>query len=123
SASIKRGKLTDLWVSPEAIEDVRNWGIDQIDEVTRREIYTADRDSGTVKRIFGMNLHDIDELGENQEFQSFYTDTLGGSLASSDVELVVGLDLNSNDSFLMPIRQELMIREDVTLHRKMRAGF
>ena len=33
--------LTDLYVSPEAMEDIRNWGVDQVDEVTRREIYTA----------------------------------------------------------------------------------
>jgi len=40
SASVGRGRLTDLYVSPEALEDVRNWGLDQVDEVTRREIYT-----------------------------------------------------------------------------------
>ena len=123
SASLRRGKLTDLWTSPEAVEDIRNWGVDQIDEVTRRDIFTADRDSGTVKRIFGINIHDIDELGENQEYQTFYTVTLSGTLATADVELVVGLDLNASDSFLMPIKEPLGIFEDVTLHRKGRAGF
>ena len=38
SASAGRGRLTDLYVSPEALEDVRSWGLDQVDEVTRREI-------------------------------------------------------------------------------------
>jgi hypothetical protein len=42
SSSINRGKLTDLYVSPEAIEDIRNWGVDQVDDITRREIYNAE---------------------------------------------------------------------------------
>ena len=63
SASNNRGLLTDLYVSPEAMEDIRNWGVDQVDEVTRREIYTAA--DGSVKQdIFGVNLHDLDELGD-----------------------------------------------------------
>jgi hypothetical protein len=33
-----REKLKDLYISPEAIEDIRNWGVDQIDETTRKEI-------------------------------------------------------------------------------------
>jgi len=32
SASLKRGQLTDVYLSPEGVEDMRNWGIDQIDE-------------------------------------------------------------------------------------------
>ena len=41
SGSLNRGKLTDIYLSPEALEDIRNWGLDQVDEVTRREIYQA----------------------------------------------------------------------------------
>jgi len=33
---------TDLYMSPEAIGDSRNWGIDQLDDVSRREIYVED---------------------------------------------------------------------------------
>ena len=121
STSANRGMLTDLYVSPEAMEDIRNWGIDQVDEVTRREIYTAA--DGTLNRVFGVNLHDIDELGVGQEYQLFYTSTLGGTLPGGDTEVVVGLDLRKNDSFVMPIRQEVQIFEDETLHRQKRAGF
>ena len=32
------GRLTDMYCSPEAIEDIRNWGVDQLDEVSRREV-------------------------------------------------------------------------------------
>ncbi len=120
TASIKRGRLTDMFVSPEAIEDIRNWGVDQVDEITRREIFvTAD---GSLTRIFGVNLHDLDELGEGQEYQNFFTTQLSASLESSDNELVMGFDMSNNDSFLMPIKQEVQIFDDPTLHRQQRAG-
>lgn len=121
TGSIRRSKLTDLFLSPEALEDIRNWGIDQVDEVTRREIYTAA--DGSINRIFGVNLQDLVEFGEGQEYQLFFTGSLGGSLATGDVELVVGMDMSINDSFLMPMKQEVTIFEDPTLHRQQRAGF
>tara|TARA_B100001939_G_scaffold343274_1_gene355710 strand:+ start:12239 stop:13237 length:999 start_codon:yes stop_codon:yes gene_type:complete len=123
TGSISRGAMTDLYCSPEAIEDIRNWGIDQVDEVTRREIYNSSDDGAPLTRVFGVNLHDIDELGEGQEYQLFYSNQLGGSLNGSDPELVVGLDLSANDSFIMPIKQEVQVYEDASLHRQQRAGF
>ena len=129
SASNNRGILTDLYVSPEAMEDIRNWGVDQVDEVTRREIYVAA--DGSLNRVFGVNLHDLDELGEGQEYQLFYENVLNGTLpqnaggvsTNDKVELVVGLDLRKRDSFIMPIREQVQIFEDDTLHRQKRAGF
>lgn len=120
TASLRRGRLTDIFFSPEALEDIRNWGLDQVDEITRREIYLAN--DGGITRIFGVNLHDLDEFGENQEYQEFFTNDLGGSIQGNDLELVVGLDMQSNDSFLMPIKQEVQIFDDPTLHRQQRAG-
>ena len=123
SSSINRGKLTDLYISPEAVEDIRNFGVDQIDEVTRREIYTAEDGADTIMRIFSVNMHDLDELGVGQEYQSFFTNELSGSLQASDVELVVGLDLSTNDSFVRPVRENVQVFEDDNLHRQRRAGF
>lgn len=123
TGSLNRGRLTDLYVSPEALEDIRNWGLDQIDEVTRREIYNAPENGAPITRVFGVNLHDLDELGEGQEYQTFFTDSLNGAVEASDLELVVGLDQSANDSFVMPVRQELEVFEDPTLHRQQRAGF
>ena len=120
SSSLNRGKLTDLYLSPEGLEDIRNWGVDLIDEITRREIFTAE--DGAINRIFGVNLHDIDELGEGQEYQLWFTNTLGGSLQGSDLELVIGLDLQSNDSFFHPTVGQLEVFEDPMLHRERRAG-
>lgn len=121
TGSIRRSKLTDVYLSPEALEDIRNWGVDQVDEVTRREIYTAA--DGTINRVFNVNLHDLVEFGEGQEYQTFFTSSLSGSLATGDLELVVGVDMSINDSFIMPVRQDVSIFEDPALHRQQRAGF
>ncbi len=123
SGSLSRGKMTDLYLSPEALEDIRNWGVDQVDEVTRREIYQAGDDASAITRIFGVNLHDMDEMGENQEYQKFFSNQLAASLNGTDPELVVGIDRTANDSFIMPIKQDVQIFEDDALHRHQRAGF
>ena len=119
STSQNRGKLTDLYISPEGVEDIRNWGVDQVDEVTRRDIFVSE---DTLSRIFGVNIVDLDELGEGQEYQLYYENELGGSLQSADLELGVGLDLSTDDSFVMPIRQQLEINDDDTLKRQLRTG-
>ncbi len=123
STSLKRSVLTDAYTSPEAIEDVRNWGVDQVDETTRREIFVSSDDGPAVTRIFGINLHDLDELGESQEYQNFFTAELGGSLGS-DVELVVGLDNSgTHSSFIMPVKLPVEIFEDETMHRQQKQGY
>lgn len=121
STSMSRGKLTDLFVSPEAIEDIRNWGVDEVDEVTRRQLITSE--DGLLTRIFQVNLHDLDELGDDQEYQVYYETDLTGTMPSGDTEIVVGLDLSNRDSFVMPVRAGLQIFPDDTLHRQRRAGF
>lgn len=130
ASSLNPARLTHLYVSPESIEDMRNWGIDEVDDVTRREIYLWD-DNNVVagQRIFGVNIVPLLELGEGQEYQNYYTQVIAvgaannGLASSSDVELVVGLDLSSRDSFIMPIRDKLQVFEDPTLHRERRQGY
>lgn len=119
----RRGTLTDIIMSPEGIEDIRNWGLDQVDDTTRRELYLAGDNSERVTKVFGVRLHDMDEFGENQEYQLYFTNQLGASIHASDLELVVGLDMGSNDSFLMPIKQEVNIFPDPALHRLQREGY
>ena len=120
STSIDRGQLTDLYLSPEGIEDIRNWGVDEVDPVTRRELIVGD--GGLITRIFNVNLHTLDELGVSQEYQDFYVNDLSGSFPGSKTELAVGLDLSSRDSFVMPVRAPVEVFEDDTLHRQRRAG-
>lgn len=123
SASMNRGRLTDLYLSPEGVEDVRNWTVDQLDDTSRREVYVAADGAGAVTSIFGVALHPLDELGEGQEYQTYYANQLSGTLGpTGDVELVVGLDLLKRDSFVMPIKQEVTIFEDDNLHRQQKGG-
>jgi hypothetical protein len=122
TGSANRGRLTDLYVSPEALEDVRNWGLDQISDIDRSRIYNMTGE-GPVTNIFGVTLHDLDELGEGQEYQNFFTDGLGGAVEASDLELVVGLDQGTSDSFIMPMKQALQVFEDPALHRQQRVGY
>lgn len=117
------GRLTDLYMSPEAIEDIRNWGIDQLDEVSRREIYVASDNGPQLTRVFGVNLHDLFEFGDGQEYQDYFLNDLGGSIEAADVELVVGIDQSANDSFVMPVKKEVEIFEDPALHRHQRQGY
>lgn len=120
SNSTNRGQLTDLYLSPEAMEDIRNWNVDQVDETTRREIFLSG--DNALSRVFGVNLAVIDELGEGQEYQLYATSQLSVSMPANRVELIVGLDQTHKDSFVMPIRQEVQVFEDDTLHRQKRAG-
>ncbi|MCK5641233.1 MAG: hypothetical protein KAJ19_10560 [Gammaproteobacteria bacterium] len=120
STSTNRGRLTDLYMSPEALEDIREWDHDEVDDDTRNRIFNASDE--VLSSIYGVNLHTLDELGVGQEFQTFFA-TLGVSMGTNDEEIVVGLDLSHGDSFVMPIRRELEIFEDEALHRRMRAGF
>lgn len=117
------GRLTDLYMSPEGIEDMRNWGVDQLDEVSRREVYVASDQGGPMSRVFGVNLHDLFEMGAGQEYQNYFINDLGGSLEASDVELVIGLDQSARDSFIMPVKRELEIFQDEQLHRHQRQGY
>ena len=120
STSINRGELTDLYVSPEGHEDIRNWGVDEVDPITRRDLIVGE--GGLLVRIFQVNLHTLDELGEGQEYQNFYTTDLSGTMPAGKNEIVVGLDLRNRDSFVMPVRAPVQVFEDDTLHRQRRAG-
>ena len=120
STSIHRGELTDLYISPEGHEDIRNWGVDEVDEFTRRDLIV--HEGGLLVRIFQVNLHTLDELGEGQEYQNFYTSDLSGTMPSGKNEILVGLDLRNRDSFVMPVRAPVQVFEDDTLHRQRRAG-
>lgn len=126
SSSVNRSRLTHLFVSPEAMEDIRNWGIDEVDEITRREIFVSNDEGAT--QIFGVKIVALDELGEGQEYQLYYQNVIAlgaanNGMAASDVEIAIGLDADNNDSFVMPIREELQVFEDPTLHRSQRQGY
>lgn len=119
SASPMKTRLTDIVCSPEGIEDVRNWSIDQLDDTSRREVYVAGDGSGPLTRIMGVNLREMYEFGEGQQYQEYYLNQLGGSLGpNSDAELVVGLDLQGDNTFVMPVKEMPTVYNDATAHKE-----
>ncbi len=116
----KSGVLTDLYVSMEAVEDIRAWDISEIDDVTRRDILNS---AGTnMLKLYGVLIHAMTEFGVGQEYQTYMTSVLGRSVPALEEEFVVGLDLSTNDSFVMPIREELSVFPNDALHIQQKAG-
>lgn len=118
SASTGRSKLTDLFVSPEAHMDIRSWGLDLIPDAAREKIYYGSEDSQDLIEIYGVRLHALDELGEDQDYQNYYTSVLGGAMANTDVEVVIGIDRQRDDSFIHPIAEPVSLFEDPAAHRQ-----
>lgn len=119
SATLNRKILTDLYVSPEAKDDIRAWNLDLVPDAVRANIFYSS-DTGTeLMKVYDVNIHDMDEFGESQEYQLYFTSTLGASLAASDLELVVGLNLSDKaNTFVRPIREQIKTFEDNTKHRE-----
>lgn len=118
STSLNRARLTDVYISPEGLDDVYAWGLDLIPDSVREKIYYSDVSGEGAIQVFNVLIHALDELGVDQEYQTYFTTTLGGSLEASDTELGVGLDLQREDSFVMPIKEDFKSYEDNTTHRQ-----
>ena len=118
TGTLNRSRLTDIYVSPEALMDVRAWTLDIVPDAYRAGIFNQGGSDPDNLNLWGVGIHALDELGEGQEYQNYFTNTLGGSMASGDLEIVIGLDLTSSDSFVHPIREALQIYEDNTVFRR-----
>lgn len=114
------GRLTDLYLSLEAMECVRAWDASRIDEFTRREIFVS-AEKG-IAEVYGVILHAMTEFGVGQEYEDFLTTVLGLTIPASSDQHCVGLDLGTNDSFVMPIKEELEVYDDEALIRFQRMG-
>jgi hypothetical protein len=133
-SSINRGRMTDIYLSVEGIEEILNWNLDQIPDGVREQLYSMSGGENTTLDILKVRLHEMYEFGVGQEYQEYYTDVLGGDLVPvigsthtvEDIELAIALDLANRDSFVMLIVQELQLFEDQgaggTLHRSQKSG-
>lgn len=126
ASSTNQSDLTDTWMSPELFEDMRSWDLTQIPDAIRQMIFMSPGSGPSgempLAMIFGVELHILDELGESQEYETYYENTLAGTLPSDKVEIVVGLDLVNNDSFVNPYREETKILVDDNFRRQRRFG-
>lgn len=116
----RNARLTDLYVSPEVLSDIRNFDNTVLDDLTLRSLLVAAE--GTIPSLYGVKLHELQELGVNQEYNDYIVNTLGRALTGSDDEYVVGFDLLHRDSFVMPIREDMEMFDDPTLHRSGKMG-
>jgi hypothetical protein len=136
--------LTDLYVAPEDAADIREWTDTDIDPVTRREIFQA----AGMGSIWNVALHEVQHLGATglyninaygSEFGKFiaaagntynsYTidnanlTAADGTVTTLGETQIIGFDLNSNDSLVMPIRKMYEAHDDPTLLRVQKQGF
>lgn len=118
--ALNRKMLTDIFLSLEGLESIRSWGVGEIDDVTRRELITMT--DGTTPRVDGVNFNSLHEFGLNQRHNDYYIEAKGTAIANSKQEIAIGLDMR-NPSFIMPVRENLMITNDPMLHRSQKAGF
>lgn len=114
------GRLTDLYLSLEAMEHVRAWDASRVDEFTRREIFVS-AEKGLAE-IYGVILHAMTEFGQDQEYDAFLETVLSLAKPANTEQFCVGLDLSTQDSFVMPIKEELEVYDDEALVRYQRMG-
>jgi len=139
-----RRTLTDLMVAPEDMADIREWGEQQVDDETRRQIFV----SGGLGGFYGLNFHKVHQLGATGMYNinsaasdagifrvggggSFnnYDPTnenevdADGNVTTLGETQIYGFDLTSNDSLVMPIKQDLQFWDDDNLHRERKQGF
>lgn len=137
-------KLTELWVSPEDLADIREWSSTDVDDTTRNTIFQA----AGLGSIWGIQLREVDVLGvrgqynindKDSEFGPFkgsaslnkfndYAITHGnlvdsnGNLQTAGETQIYGFD-TSDISLVMPIKQEYQAMDDITLLRRQKQGF
>lgn len=116
TGSSRRYKLTDLFISPEGAESILGWDSTKVDDYTLRQIIISDDDTG-LSRVFGIDLHTLDELGVSQEFELLFS-ALGGTHTNSKTQIAIGFDLLSDNTFVNPIREAMAMYEDPTVHRE-----
>lgn len=114
------GRLTDLYLSLEAMECMRAWDAGRIDEFTRREIMVS-AEKG-LAQVYGVIMHAMTEFGQDQEYDDFLETVLSVSKPAGTEQFVLGLDLSAEDSFVMPIKEELEVYDDEALIRYQRMG-
>lgn len=114
------GRLTDLYLSLEAMEHVRAWDASRVDEFTRREIF-ASAEKGLAE-VYGVTMHPMTEFGQDQEYDAFLESVLSLTKPDNTEQFVVGLDQSTNDSFMQPLKEELELYDDEALIRFQRMG-
>ena len=137
-------KLGELWVSPEDLADIREWTDIDVDPATRNRIFQA----AGLGDLWGIQLREVEAIGVRGQFNINDQDSEWGPFKGAvgtnkfnDYQITHGnlVDINGNltvagetqifgfdrtdISLVMPIKQEFVAHEDMTLLRKQKEGF
>lgn len=118
-------KLTDLFISVEAMEKMLLWDTNQ---TAATNIFNELLDMGfDTFKLHGVNIHVMDELGVDStgtpyEYEA-YLRTLGADPSTnSKQEFCIGLDLSHRDAFVMPVSERIQVVPLPSLLEKQRMG-
>ncbi len=136
--------LTDIWVSPEDMADLREWSDTEVDFLTRREIFQV----GGMGKVWNVNIHEIEHLGprglfningSTSEYGLFLADgsdnyndyhldnpnvvDANGVISTEGETQIWGFDMTTNNSLVMPIKKDYEAIPDPNLLRSQKQGF
>ena len=105
--------ITDLYMGPEVMEDIRAFAynavggssagasVTDLPDGVREEIYR----SAGASSIYGVSLNELNELGIGKKYNTLYDSFAGAPFNATADDLVVGID-NSKGAFIRPVAQQ-----------------
>lgn len=105
--------ITDLYMGPEVMEDIRAFAynavggssagasVTDLPDGVREEIYR----SAGASSIYGVSLNELNELGIGKKYNTLYDSFAGAPFDATTDDLVVGID-NSKGAFIRPVAQQ-----------------
>ena len=148
-ASFDSKGLTDLFVSPEIMQDIRGFAYNPVNTVgnkstgpvtlpnnVREEIFRAAGSS----EIYGVTLHELVELGLSKKYNTLFVEFASGQSviggggsgtfdATGDEQIIVGMDLG-REAFIRPVARQAesggqftVLPDDQFVSRAEKTGF
>ena len=105
--------ITDLYMGPEVMEDIRAFAynavggssagasVTDLPDGVREEIYR----SAGASSIYGVSLNELNELGIDKKYNKLYDSFAGAPFDGTTDDLIVGID-NSKGAFIRPVAQQ-----------------
>ena len=152
AANVANNGITDLYVSPEMVAEIRGFAYQPMNTVgangtavsannagialpdnVREGIYRA---AGT-QEIFGVNIVEMNEFGTSQKYNTLFDEfdgggnmsPDGGAFATAGEQVLVGID-NSRGAFIRPVAQQsdsgdqfVALADDQFVQRAEKMGF
>ena len=123
------GGVTDLWLSPERMADLRALAYEPINfkganqvagtntsgfiaapDALREKLFTG----AGVPEFYGFTLHEINELGKAQRYCRLFNAAYGTFSATAD-DLVLGLDLSNKDALIRAVGTDETSNSEVVM--------